>query len=949
VKYDSFLEKVLDTSQGFYCLVGIKGKNVKQLFTEEVSDVENIVDNFLKSGRDAYFACGTLKDNSSRKQNNVVSMKSCYIDLDCGTDKGAKGYETQQDALVALKKFCGKHNLPLPSIVDSGYGVHGYWAFTKPITVDEWYSAATRLKKLCIRDGLRIDPTVTADAARVLRMPGTKNFKYGTSVDVTLVHTADNIEYETFCELTEVVPLNLPDFAGKSEVSELTKRLMSDRRNSFEKILRRTLNKNGCNQIRFIIQNQEDLHYDLWRAGLSIARNCSDWEKAIHLISYKHKNYSKEETEVKAEDTIDKPYKCEKFKALNPEGCLRCLHKKKISSPIQLGLEIEFAAEGDAITNYTPDTKGGWDTEEESVLEEKATETTVFSVPKLPYNYFRGKNGGIYLLVKGEDGETDDAKLVYENDLFVIKRMYDANKGELVLVSVRLPKDKPKEFVIALADMNSNQELRKILAKNGIICMPFHVDTIMAYLIASTKLQQSAKDAEILRQQMGWADGDKKFIWGTVEIGADEDRYSPPSSTTEEIVNHLTSVGDFDVWKDIVSTFDQPGFEPHSFAFFSAFGAPLMKFSAYKGAFINLIHGESGTGKTTILRLINSVFGHPFELLSKERDTLAHKFFRMGVLNNIAYPCDELTNIDNVTASNLIYGITQGKGAGRMQGAVNEERKNTTSWSTIGIGSSNNSMAQMLMQHRVHASGEMMRLIEYPIEDLGILNKDKAAELFDVRLHANYGWAGKPYIKFILNNRNLVEEKINTVQKFIDEKVGFTNKHRFWSAVLARNIAGASIAKDAGLINNRVVKVLEWVVNYLGPYLLDSVQGITKVNTLNILGEFLNDNINNTLIIDSSKDTQSGLSKLPLVEPKHRLLIRVEPDTNLVFIATNAFRAFCLEKGIIYKDILDDLKKRNVYIRDVKKRLGTGTNHSNTPPVWAIKLHYDINEGRKIV
>jgi hypothetical protein len=52
-----------------------------------------------------------------------------------------------------------------------------YWPLTEPVNVVDWKPVAEDLKRLCKQEGLRIDMTVTADAARVLRIPGTMNFK----------------------------------------------------------------------------------------------------------------------------------------------------------------------------------------------------------------------------------------------------------------------------------------------------------------------------------------------------------------------------------------------------------------------------------------------------------------------------------------------------------------------------------------------------------------------------------------------------------------------------------------------------------------------------------------------------------------------------------------------------------------------------------------------------
>ena len=112
-----------------------------------------------------------------------------------------------------------------------------------------------------------------------------------------------------------------------------------------------------------------------------------------------------------------------------------------------------------------------------------------------------------------------------------------------------------------------------------------------------------------MRQQFGWADKDTKFIVGDREITADGLFHSPPSSTTQNIAQHLTPKGNRESWSEVFELYGKPGLEPHAFAALTAFGSPLLKFLGQNGAIINVIHPGSGTGKSTILHMCNSVWG----------------------------------------------------------------------------------------------------------------------------------------------------------------------------------------------------------------------------------------------------------------------------------------------------------------------------------------------------
>ena len=96
--------------------------------------------------------------------------------------------------------------------------------------------------------------------------------------------------------------------------------------------------------------------------------------------------------------------------------------------------------------------------------------------------------------------------MVYHNDLYLIKRLHDNEKGDMALAKLILPKDGVREFLIPLASMTSKEELRKILSAQGVVMMPKQMDLMMVYLIECTKSQQSQDEAEIMRTQFGWVD-----------------------------------------------------------------------------------------------------------------------------------------------------------------------------------------------------------------------------------------------------------------------------------------------------------------------------------------------------------------------------------------------------------------------------------------------------------
>lgn len=878
-------------SEGYYCLVGLKtGLSPRQSFHDTLEELKAGAEKLLTGEFNVYYGCATFEDNSSRTQENAKWFKSFWLDLDCGE---GKPFASQGEALLALKKFCNDKGLPTPTLINSGRGIHVYWTLTEAIDKEQWKPVAEKIKLLCREAEFEADPAVTADCARILRVPDTLNYKDEEPQKVKVLREGKDTEYTKLLSILNVAP------AAASEVSfpPEAQRLLDDRQNKFANLLDKTKRQKGCAQIENILENQESIDYNLWRAGLSIPANCIDGEAYIHEMSKNHPDYTAEETQRKIKDLVDKPYRCTTFEEYAPNLCDGCKHRGSINSPIALCHEI------------------------------KKAEPEKDNLPELPFPYFMSKEGGIYKTT--DDDEKPDV-LVYAHSLRVTKRLKDRERGELVFVRLKLPKDDAEEFMIPLSTVTSKEELRKFLSAKGVVVMPKAFDQIMMYLITCINNQQYSNEAEIMRRQFGWTDNNDAFILGDKEISAKVVRYSPPSEITERLCEYLKPTGSLDVWKEVVSVYDMPKFEPHAFGFFTAFGAPIIKHLGYNGAMINLINSSSGTGKSTVLKMCNSVYGHPDKLLAQETDTFAHKMNRLGIMNNLPYTIDEITNMPPDRVSTLLYGVSQGIGPGRMQSQNNMERRNDTSWALIALASSNASMAEKLSMMKSFADGEIMRLLEYRIEQTNNLTKAEANKIFEGKLYNNHGVAGEIYIQYLTQNLPKIIDIAKRCQERLDRDAELDAKERFWSAVIACNITGAYIAKALNLIDLDVDRIYRWAMSDLVPTLRDQINE-PDIDFIGVLGAYQNANWNKFLIIDGKADQRTALPPSPIQEPRNEMIGRWEPDTGLVYIFTRSLRAYCAEQQIIFKDFINSLTAQGIAKGSSKKRLGKGTVLDSAP------------------
>lgn len=899
------LLNLVQPADGWFAVVGIKGKSVKQLLVETREEVDQLVLEMVQDERDVYFGVAKYATDKNRQKDNVKTLKSFWIDIDCGEAKAEPnpktgvpdGYIDQQTGLQALQSFCKHIGLPKPVLVNSGRGIHAYWPLTEEITREQWEPVAFKLRDLCALHKLYVDPAVF-EVARILRVPGTLNFKDNPPKPVDIITGAKPVEYSKLLQILNV-ELNLQgEVPPKREMTDLAKAMMSSTINRFSKIIAKSQDGNGCQQLLDCYENRDTLLEPRWFDALSIAKFCVDKDTAIHEISEGYEGYDPAQTEQKIEHILG-PHTCAEFEKHNPGGCDGCPYRDTIKSPIVLGKEVEEA------------------TEEDNVVVE---DEEVHKIPAFPHPFFRGKNGGVYYTPDSEEAEP---VRVFEYDLYVVKRMRDPVAGDVVVMKVHLPKDGVREIIVPNTHVAEPSELKKALSSHGVLCTgKKQAELLILFIVLSVKELQFKKKAEEMRQQFGWADNDSKFIVGDKEISVEGTYHSPPSSITEAFANKMHPEGTIEKWKEVFDLYNREGLEPHAFATLTSFGAPILKFLGQSGAILNVIHNTSGTGKSTILYMCNSVWGHPVDLCGTWQDTLNAKIMRLGIMNNLPYTMDEITNMSPQDFSTLAYSMSQGRGKDRVENSSNKLRKNLTSWATISLCSSNASFYEKMGTMKASPDGEMMRLLEYKIEERKAIDPAIAKAMFDHQLRNNYGHAGLIYGDWLVNN---LEEAINTclsIQAKIDKELKLTQRERFWSAVMAANITGGLIAKQLGLISWDMKRIYKWATGMLLGLREDVKPPATDVSA--VIGDYVNRRIQNILVVNDGVDRRSNMPALPLMEPRGDLTIRYEPDTKLMYLAAKAFKDDCAKYQVNYKETLAELEKKGIFTGRVVKRLSKG-------------------------
>lgn len=907
----TFLEKILP-STGLYCVAtAYPNGGFKHYFLDTVEDVQAQVDLLDAQGKTVFVAQASFETNESRKQTNTKALRNFFFDIDCGPEKD---YPTQKEAVAALKIFVSETGLPFPSIISSGNGLYAHWAIDKDVPSTQWKTIARILKATAVAYGFRTDPMRTADSASVLRPAGATHRKNAKNLKtVTLVKEAPSLDFLVFTQLlskaakkkkVDVTPANAPKVADIN--AEFYEGISDGPPSSIVKVAEK------CHQLKGFKDSKGAVSEPIWYASLGVMVHCEDGEGLIQEWSSGHPDYSVGTTNSKADQYLNSgagPSTCSQFGSINPEGCIGCPHNGKIKSPIVLGRPepvalVEETDDGAEVESTTP--KGFRRTEDGLHYEEEG-------------RWFR----------------------FYDQDLYVDRIAYDESVGhQVAVVKHTLPHDGEMEFSLRSSLIHDPKALLTYFSDNNVHVIGVKEKKAMvAYMESHMAMLQRRQKMTLLTNQMGWKNLDTKeplFVLGKKLFHSDgriEDASLARNVPTA--ANGFRSAGDLNKWIEGTKLFGKPGMEPHAFALLCGFAAPLMKFTGFGGAMISLV-GDSGSGKTLALRMAQSIYGHHIDLMNLRDDTRNMLISRLGVYGNLPLTVDEVTNIDGQELSDLVYRVTQGRDKGRLDKSATE-KKVLNQWNTIAMVSTNSSLVDKLSGAKHDASAEINRLFEYRVDEVEGFSGDVTSDLWWT-LNDNYGFAGERYVGWLAQNIEKIKKDLTTVQAKINTAASIRGDERYWSAIAATAIYGGLVAKNIGLIQFDVAKVMTWAVNTI-----KEMRGEKETlcsDAIGILGQFLDEYANNRLIV--SGKTVGGAMCTILQEPRGQLVSRVETDAKRLFFGRAFMKAWLSRKFGAYGKIVRELRESGVLINPNRgKVLGSGTSYAGAPqPCWELDMSH---------
>ncbi len=269
------------------------------LFTRDLDEIERFAAEH--EGGHIFFGCGSREGGGTK--SHVRELPLLWADLD---------FDKYPGGATEARQRLGGFPLTPSIVVSTGGGLHAYWWLKEAVQPTPEVEAILR----GISQALGADPAV-CDLARVMRLPGSWNWKYESRPQVVIERRSE-AEYvlDHFGQFRQIRPEEVPEVAA--EKTDLAGRI--DEINS------------RCLFLRHCYEHQAELSEPLWYAMVSNLVRLPDGIHLVHQYSRDYPGYSERETDQKALHALKDtgPHTCEHIR----ENGFSCPNDCRVKAPI---------------------------------------------------------------------------------------------------------------------------------------------------------------------------------------------------------------------------------------------------------------------------------------------------------------------------------------------------------------------------------------------------------------------------------------------------------------------------------------------------------------------------------------------------------------------------------------------------------------------------------------
>jgi hypothetical protein len=928
-----FLEKILPPF-GTYVLASDYNNEGKPNRIETYTDIDDMaesVDLLSANGGSVYHANATFKHpkgNSTRNQENVSKLKTLFADVDVKEDEdGTKSYQSKKQAAADVVRVVKELGLPAPMIVASGGGFHLYWPFKDAVDVDEWQPLANALKRALRKHGLKIDPSVTGDSARVLRPVGAMWRKREPNVEVKLVKDAPASDIQTlkdvlldkYDELFKNAPRMTGLMAPAMDLSPDYPPASAD------------LIALKCKAIHDTVNDPNHASEPVWRGMIGVIKyteECKENYDIIHKWSEGYDEYDYDETQEKIELWTKPPTLCEYFDC---EGmCEGCQYKGNIKSPISLGTV------GDKIESAPAP--------QPTVPASQNVQTTGRFLPK----GYRSINGGIAKEML--DDENNVIPVQVTTSSFYISNRIRLDTGEYALLAHREKySGEWEEFRIPTKALPNQRLLAETLSAYEVYTVGKNGVSYLAELCKAYGDELRHRKLEtVTHRSFGWVRDAKdeitdEFIIGTKSITPNDMRTVLCSEhVPEEWTKEFTTKGTKEQWIDAINRiYNRKGAEVYQIILLAAFASPvisMLQIDGWHGIPIALV-SDSGSGKTTAALMACSIYGDPSKFLvntnTQTGATMMALMQRIATARNIPIILDETTMMEPDEFVMLLYTASNGIDKLRL-GPNGKPLPRLGGWDLFTIMTTNESPNDVISAFEKRGAQDATKVRCFEI-DMSVHASEKVFndETYDAVQEMNeiYGEIGIDWIRNLMEKR---DEIVSAVRKkiawYAKGDTDESSKERFYLRTEAMIMEIGEITKELGYHDfdmEAIKKKLREIT-----YSLRERRSEQTMSPEGFLGRFLAQHHADFIVTKRFAKATKHNAEVPLQMPRNEIAGRIAKEDGVFMVSYPVLTDWCRKQGITIQWLVEQLMKQN-YIVQVpgSERRNDGTWHGTARAV----------------
>jgi Domain of unknown function (DUF927) len=253
-------------------------------------------------------------------------------------------------------------------------------------------------------------------------------------------------------------------------------------------------------------------------------------------------------------------------------------------------------------------------------------------------------------------------------------------------------------------------------------------------------------------------------------------------------------------------------------------------------------------GKSSVLKLSQSVWGSPVHAMNSVDDTQKSVAKKIGFLNNLPAYWDELRGRQTVDGfANLVFQLTQGRERSRLDAGANLRGSGT--WETMITVASNESIFEAMARRTTGSDAGMVRVFEVEMTEAPKATKSSAeiTLLFET-LKSNYGHAGRVYAQYLATHVDEIRTAVQNMYLHIGKDMH--SQDRFWVGITALLLIGAAIARKLDLCYIDLDSLRRFLITNTEK-LRNRTTTITEEHTMvEVFAEYLRERGDRMLVID---------------------------------------------------------------------------------------------------